>query len=349
MQTAIIIPVYNPSNNFEHFASELIEAMSLLKNRVIFVNDGCNDDWLDAFARLSQKDNVTVLSHDVNLGKGAALKTAMGHVSNNFPECIGVVTADADGQHSVKDIARICEAAHYDQHKDDLILGVREFDEKTPLKSKIGNVITRLIFYVLTAIKISDTQTGLRFIPYKYLEDMLTISSGGYAFEMEMLLWAKQNNISFHTVPIETIYIDDNKGSHFKPFTDSIKIYAVLFKQVISSSITAVVDLIAFALFFHFTSALFWANAFSRTVAFPVYYYMNRDFVFKQKHLGFHPVPKLILAIIVSGLFSYSLQLAFQTYLSWPEVVSKLLVETFVFFVNFVILRDFVYQKKASA
>lgn len=337
----ILVPVYNPTDAFVPF----IEALAKKSVPIIIVNDGCTVEYHDDLLRVQNLENVTLVAHKANLGKGAALKTGFAEVISLYPNCRGVVTADADGQHSVDDIIALLKKGQQDAHAEQIILGTRHFDADVPLRSRFGNVLTRIIFYMLTAIKIEDTQTGLRYIPLKYCYELSHLSADGYAFEMEMLLWAKQNDITLAVHPIETIYVDHNKGSHFKPFTDSVKIYAVLLKQVFASSATALVDLLAFAIFFYFTGWLFLANAFSRAASFPVYFYLNRDFVFKRAALGLHPVPKLIAAIIISGFFSYFLQYMAQKTLGWPEVVSKICIETLVFFINFVILRDIVYKK----
>lgn len=341
----IIIPAYNPSQEFLPFITELHERCVQEAVAILLVNDGCDVSYDHVLEMAISFSNVSIVKHETNLGKGAALKTGISAVKNIFPKCAGVVTADADGQHRVEDIFNVL---NFNAAKDDaLILGVRHFDQDVPIRSKLGNVLTRAVFYMLTSIRIEDTQTGLRRIPRNHFGAMLDIKSTGYAFEMEMLLWAKQSDVQLETQVIKTVYIDHNATSHFRPFVDSVKIYAVLLKQAFASTATAIVDLCAFSIFFALSGGmLFWANAFSRTVAFPVYFYMNRDFVFKQKQLGLHPVPKLVLAIIVSGLFSYSLQWLAQKTLGFNEVLSKLVIETIVFFINFIVLRDFVYKNK---
>ena len=340
----VLIPVYDPTDSFLPFVQGLAERLDGSNVNIVIVNDGCAPEFKAALESAAALPLVELVNHKTNLGKGVASKTGLDVIREKYPDCCGVVTADADGQHMIEDIQALV-AAGQNQKDAAFILGVRHFDKDVPLRSRLGNIITRGVFYMLTAVKIEDTQTGLRFIPSPYITDLLKLTAQGYAFEMEMLLWAKQHNVDINSVHINTVYIDHNKGSHFKPFTDSLKIYAVLLKQVLSSSITATVDLCAFAIFFHFTSWLFVANAFSRAVAFPVYYYLNRDFVFNRAALGLHPVPKLIAAIVVSGLVSYALQFGLQQALGWPEVFSKLLVEILVFFVNFVVLRDWVYRK----
>ncbi len=341
---AIIIPVYNPSEKFQLFIENLCARAHVENCLVILVNDGCDDSFSSAFAALSMLDVVRLFQHESNLGKGAALKTGFAVLAKSFPYIKGALTADADGQHSINDIFAVLKEGQGDHGS--LTLGTRDFDRDVPLRSRVGNTVTHMVFYVLTAIKLGDTQTGLRFVPSVYFKDMCDIKSSGYAFEMEMLLWAKQHNVKLRTKTISTIYLDGNSGSHFRPFVDSVKIYAVLLKQALSSIATSGVDLLMFSLFFYFSGGLlFWANAFSRTMSFPVYYFLNRDFVFKQKALGFHPVPKLVAVIFVSGVVSYFLQSLVLRIFGWPEILSKALIETLMFFVNFVILRDFVFKR----
>tara|TARA_R110002124_G_scaffold64985_2_gene177647 strand:- start:456298 stop:457407 length:1110 start_codon:yes stop_codon:yes gene_type:complete len=340
----ILVPVYNPSPEFVPFIQRLHERALAEGLFIILVNDGSDAQQYEAaFKSIEALSQIRFIEHSYNSGKGAALKSGLHKALIDFPKATGVISADADGQHSVEDIFKVLGQVSPDEK--DLILGVRQFEGAVPLRSLIGNKITRALFFMLTGVNITDTQTGLRFIPSAYFQQMLDIKSSGYAFEMEMLLWSKQAGVNIRPVPIHTIYIDDNQASHFRPFIDSVKIYAVLLRQVLSSSLTALVDLLVFALFFGLSGgALFWSNAFSRTVAFPVYYFMNRDFVFKQAKLGLHPMPKLIFVIIISGLFSYYLQAGVQQIFGWPEVLSKIIIETIVFFINFVVLRDFVYK-----
>lgn len=341
---AIIVPVYNPSDGFQSFMESLVARAHDERCIVVLVNDGCDSAFDAAFSALAALDHVRIYRHESNLGKGAALKTGFAALAKLCPVVRGAITADADGQHSIDDIFAVLKEGQADHTS--LTLGTRNFDQDVPLRSRVGNMVTHMVFYVLTAIKLGDTQTGLRFVPGVYFKDMCDIKSSGYAFEMEMLLWAKHKDVKLRTKAISTIYLDGNSGSHFRPFIDSIKIYAVLFKQALSSIATSAVDLLMFSLFFYLSGGLlFLANAFSRTMSFPVYYFLNRDFVFKQKALGFHPVPKLVCVIFISGVVSYLLQSALLRAFGWPEILSKALIETFMFFVNFVILRDFVFKR----
>lgn len=89
-----------------------------------------------------------MLTHEVNKGKGRALKTAILAILKTLPEAKGIVTIDSDGQHTYEDTLKCIQA--FLQYPDSLILGVRTFEESVPLRSRFGNVLTRDILDVFT-------------------------------------------------------------------------------------------------------------------------------------------------------------------------------------------------------
>jgi hypothetical protein len=159
-----------------------------------------------------------------------------------MPDKTGVITADADGQHTPKDIGRLIAAM--EQTPDALILGARQFDKDVPFRSMLGNKTTRVLMRILLGLKITDTQTGLRAIPREFIPDLLEIPYNRYEFELEMLLVAQQLRMKISEITIETVYLDGNSSSHFNPLLDSAKIYFVLFRYIAASIITAIFDYI---------------------------------------------------------------------------------------------------------
>ena len=153
-QTIVLIPAFQPRR-------ALLETTRQLTERgltVVVVDDGSGEDFAKIFADLPSQ--VHLVRHDVNRGKGAALKTGYRFIQQNFGSSI-IITADADGQHKVKDIIKIAEA--YDEHRGALLLGVRQFEQNhVPLRSRFGNVLTRNILKLITKRNLTDTQTGLR-------------------------------------------------------------------------------------------------------------------------------------------------------------------------------------------
>lgn len=229
---ALVIPAYQPDE-------QLLILIQALRNRrpeqlIIVVNDGSDHTLQKLFAALDQYQ-VEVLHHPQNLGKGQALKTAFAHyLQLTGHQGVGVVTADADGQHSVEDILTLSDAlAAAAQH---LHLGVRNFaaadfnGSTIPWRSKIGNRLTGYIFRKISTTALYDTQTGLRGIPTALLKPLLESASSGYELEMEMLLMACAHKIQMHQIPIKTIYFNGNTRSHFNPYLDSWKIYRVVWR-----------------------------------------------------------------------------------------------------------------------
>ena len=155
-----LIPSYQPTV----VSCELLEELRKTDPApIVVVDDGSGPTYRELFQRASRVPGTTVLTNAINLGKGAALKHGMNHVLVNHPDCAGVVTADADGQHAVSDILKIANELR--AHPAEAIFGSRDFKRDVPLRSKIGNTISRYIYRFLIGLNLSDTQTGLRGIP----------------------------------------------------------------------------------------------------------------------------------------------------------------------------------------
>ena len=152
--------------------------------------------------------------------------------------CCGVITADCDGQHSVNDVMRMaeqlcrCAAAG----RQELILGCRRFDESTPARSLLGNRIISRGMKLIYGLELSDTQTGLRAIPNALLPEALRLSGQRYEYELNMLIFARKRDVQVTAVPIETIYLDRNKGSHYRPLLDSLRILGQLCRGLTQST-----------------------------------------------------------------------------------------------------------------
>lgn len=223
-QCAIVIPSYNPTVELLNLIQHIREKNNAC---IILVNDGSHTHCCDIFEKAKEMPNIILLEHPINLGKGAALKTGLNYASKQDFKG-GVVTADGDGQHNPDDIIKILDILSL--YPNNLIIGVRDFQNNIPWRSKFGNVMTKKIFRLITGIALQDTQSGLRGIPYHFIPALLTINSQGYEFELEMLLQCKQHKIAIIEEPISTIYINENQSSHFRPIKDSIKIYYKLLR-----------------------------------------------------------------------------------------------------------------------
>ncbi len=223
MSVAALIPAYQPNE----MLLEVVEAVKKVGfSRIVVVNDGSKPECQAIFDRL---EGVTLLVHRQNQGKGAALKTGQRYLWDTAPaDEVGVVTLDADGQHRAED-AWLC-AEELWKHPETLVLGVRSFTRKgVPLVRMAGNVLTRVVFFLLVGRFIRDTQTGLRGLPRVWLPELSTIESNGYEYELEVLLYLRKRPL--RQVTIQTVYIGENESSHFNLWSDSIRIYGTLLKS----------------------------------------------------------------------------------------------------------------------
>jgi glycosyltransferase involved in cell wall biosynthesis len=239
---AFVIPAYNPDENLLEVVLSLKEK---LHNLIFIIDDGTKEEHQYIFDKLSLLENVIILKHAINMGKGAALKTAFNHILTQYSNIKGVVTLDSDGQHSAKDCFKIL--SKLEENENNLVLGYRTFSKNIPLKSYLGNNISKFIYKLILGRSFHDTQTGLRGISRNFMKKCLFIKSNRFEFETEQLVIATNlDSINIIEVPIETIYIENNRATTFRPILDSFKIYFVLFRYGLSSVITSIFDFLIF-------------------------------------------------------------------------------------------------------
>lgn len=290
----VVIPAYEPPLKFIDYLNELLKGGA---DGVLVVNDGSEQKYQDVFDRAKEIDGVTVLEYPENKGKGYALKHAFSYLKENSNENTLIVTADCDGQHSVLDVLRLADTAR--ENQESLILGARDFSSpNVPKRSRFGNVNTRRMFSLLYGLKVTDTQTGLRAFSYKMLDKMLAISGNRFEYEMNMLIVLYKQHVNFIEIPIETIYEekpdDVEKRSHFKTFSDSVKVWSVLLKNVnfylLGVILSAIVELGVYSLCVYLlfsglleTQNLILSAITSRILSSVVNYFINCKFVFNGK------------------------------------------------------------------
>ena len=221
-----VIPSLNPDARLIKLVSDLI---SNNFNKIIIVDDGSEDKII--FNKLKEHKEVIVLTHDVNKGKGAALKTAFSYYKDKLlKDYKGLVCLDSDGQHLVRDAINIGKVM---VKENKYTLGTRLFNTKeTPLRNKTGNRITSRVFKRLYGVYLKDTQTGLRAIPNRLIDFMLNVSGDHFEYEMNVLIDLVKNGEKIIEEDIKTVYLENsNKKSNFKVIKDSYKIYKNMFKR----------------------------------------------------------------------------------------------------------------------
>lgn len=342
----VLIPAYCPDEKM----IALLDQLTGWFEYILVVNDGSGEEYAPLFEQAKEK--AVVLEHEVNRGKGCALRTGFAYVSEHFTDAAGVVTIDADGQHTPEDVRRCCETFLKEPQK--VVMGCRDFegDTKIPPRSRFGNRLTSRLMRFFCDISLSDTQTGLRVLPFSILSEMLKVEGDRYEYEMNSIFRLKELNVAWTEVPIEVIYIDDNAGSHFNPVKDSIKIYKVFFKFCISSLGSCLLDMLLFLL----------AAPYLKTVM-PVYYIvaatvaaricsgifnycMNRA-VFKTKTKAADSGPKYFAVWLVQMACSAGIVTGLSALFPMiHEGIIKIIIDTVLFLLSYKIQQKWVFIKK---
>lgn len=341
---AVLIPARAPGPELFSLA-EAIRAHGF--GALLVVDDGGGAEFAELFASLVTQPGTHVLHHAANLGKGRALKTAFNYILTELPSLQGIVTADADGQHTAADIAAVAAALSSSAGappKARIVLGTRAFGSDVPLRSRLGNRLTRIIFRFLTGVQVADTQTGLRGLPLAVLPELLQLEGERYEYEMSMLAHLCRHGARPIEVPISTIYIDDNRSSHFDPIRDSMRIYFVLARFYFSSLIAAAIDFAGFSLAFAVTGNVLASVAFGR-VSSLVNFALNRKFVFNSRgRLPSSLLRYYILVVAIAGL-SYLLIRVSVAWLHWNVFAAKLVVDVLLSLVSFAAQRTYVFRR----
>lgn len=342
----IVIPSLEPDKKLLTLLAT-IRTMQPTTIPIVIVDDGSGSSFENIFQSAKDEFDCVVIKHEQNFGKGRALKTAMSYVLEYFGNAKGIVTIDSDGQHQYKDMAVCVDAFHV--HNDALIMGVRSFDGKVPLRSKFGNLLTRKIMKATTGIKLTDTQTGLRVIPRGFMEHLINTSGERFEYEMTMLLEAKNQNIAIIEVPIKTIYIEENQSSHFHALFDSIAIYAVFMRYLFSSVFSFLIDISLFSLIIYFIGesnfqTITIASYIARSVSSLFNYLVNNYIVFKNsssnsfvKYYGL-----VIVQTFVSSLF---VSMAHSRLMDFSPAILKIVIDLLLFLISFYVQKKWVFHK----
>lgn len=342
-----VVPVLNPEESLISYVAQLQETGI---GCVVCVDDGsCLGK--EVFAKL-EHCGVRILRHAVNLGKGRALKTAFNYILNTFEGEYCIVTVDADGQHSIESVKKCIDCYRDLKNKKVLVFGSRLFvstDQcKIPLRSRIGNLVTKKVFSFLCGIRLQDTQTGLRAFGLNLLPVLLQIKGERYEYETNMILQAKRltEGLEFVEIEIETIYEDNNAASHFNPIRDSFEIYKLIAAYSIASLLSVVIDYSIFSFAMFIGLGILCSTYLGRFLAAIVNFAVNRELVFKTKGRRSRQLVRYIMLLCVSGLLSATGVYLLKNLLHWNVILCKMGVETVLFFLNYYVQDKYVFGEK---
>lgn len=344
-QVVLLIPALNPDGQL----LELLEAVKdVWVGPILLVDDGSGPDCRDLFVQ-AEALGCDVIRHARNLGKGRGLKTGFNYCLTHYPDIIGCVTADADGQHTPADIAACADALRAAPTA--LVLGCRDFSQdNVPAKSMLGNRITRTVMRFLCGVGVTDTQTGLRAISADFMACLLDVPGERFEFETNMLLETRTQEVPIREVTIQTVYLEGNKSSHFNPLLDSVRIYALLLRFCAASLIGFVVDILCFYAFLRLLRPLASPDALvasatllARVVSATANYLINRKAVFKSKKRAARSGPRYAALCVVQVLLSAGLVTVLDRLFPGVTVVLKIVVDLCLFLLSFQVQRRWVF------
>ncbi len=331
----LIVSALEPNKDFIGFIDELLE---LHIGPVVIVDDGSGVKYRKVFRTLCLKENCTVLFHEENRGKGASIKTAIRWCISHFSDFMGMITVDCDGQHRPKDVKAV-----YDKlcsvPEDHLVLGVRTFaEDTTPKLSRTGNRVASSVMRALYSIDLTDTQTGLRGFRRSMLDWLLMVKGDHYDYELNVLIEAKRESISFTLVPVDTVYFRGNIESHYRPFADSWRIGKIMARGLLryfASSLTATaLDLTLFIVLtklifadLPLSSRILLGTLIARIFSSMLNYMINRRIVFSQDTRFYPTMLKFYTLWVCQLSISYLFVLTFTAISGIDEVFIKMLVD----------------------
>jgi glycosyltransferase involved in cell wall biosynthesis len=214
-----LIPALNAARTLAPVVQETLRNLDY----VLVVDDGSSDET-SAVAR--EAGATHVLRHEVNRGKGGALKTGFAHaLANGFD---AVITLDADGQHLAQEIPKFIEAR--ERTGADLIIGGRAhlFDRMLPRRRMANRFSARAIAWA-SRTGITDSQSGFRLYSARLLRGV-SLRTDGFDMESEVIVRAGWGGYQVITTPIELGFVDGLSTSHYKPLLDTLRIAWTVFR-----------------------------------------------------------------------------------------------------------------------
>lgn len=352
-KTYIIIPALEPESGL---CGRIREMIRRIPAEIVVIDDGSGSDYREIFDKIAEMKECTVLRHDENKGKGQALKTGFRYVRRAAGTDCRVLCADSDGQHLAEDGVRLLQTVQ--QHPNALVLGERNFSGKeVPWKSRIGNRISSMLFLVLSGIRLNDTQTGLRAFGGNLLDLMIRTSGDRFEYETQVLFACAEQRIPILGETTETVYLNGNEGTHFRPIRDSLQVVRALLRPLAAFGLTslfcALLDLYLFRIFdgaFRNVGALQGiaaATAAARILSAAVNFMLNRNWVFRAGDKYRAPDRKAVSRyfFLCAGIMTTS---ALSVYgvtelLQIKPAAAKILCDGILFFFSYRIQRKWVF------
>ncbi|MFD5599414.1 GtrA family protein [Leucobacter sp. NPDC058333] len=348
----ILIPAYEPSTRLVSLVRELRCADTGEPPADIWVIDDGSGPAFDRVFEDVAEVGAQVTRFDTNRGKGATLKAGFAAAQREQPGS-PVVTADADGQHTVADILRVVEGTARSVANTGetapLLLGCRGFDGDVPVRSRFGNAVSRWLFRAVAGWPLSDTQTGLRGVPAAMLPWLAEVPGERFEYEQIVLLRLRGAGFTAREIPIDTVYLDDNGSSHFRPVLDSLRVMLPVLLFALSSLSAFVIDTIALVILQALTGALVPSIIAARVLSAGMNFAVNRRLVFARTggaELRRQVVQYVGLAAVL--LASNIVWMSFLTEHGVPLWLAKVVTEGVLFILSYRVQRAAIFRAPSA-
>ena len=335
-----VIPAYQPDGKLPCLAQELKQQGF----QVLIVDDGSGAAYAGIFREAEKA--ARVVSYPVNRGKGYALKTAYACLRGMAGDGGRIVTLDCDGPHRVEDAVRLCDVS-MDQ-PDALFLGSRKQSTSSPLRSRFGNAVTRGVFRLATGTAVYDTQTGLRAFSARLLTELMEIPGERYEYETNVLLYCARRGVPIREIPIQTVYLNANAGSHFHVIRDSWRIYREVLKFSASSLAGFLTDYSLYSLLVCRGVPPLRANIAARCVSAVVNFSLNRRFVFQDGGPLWKSAARYF-ALALGILTCNTALLGFLTAAGVHALGAKLITEILLFLCSYLVQKNYIFYRKVPS
>ena len=180
---------------------------------------------------------------------------------------------------------------------------------------------------------------------------MCDVSGDRFEYETNVLLELKNMGAEYKEVKIETVYLENNKSSHFRPFHDTVKIMSLMLKYCASSTISFAADILLFTLLHKFcTAGILVSTIVARLISSVVNFFLNKKLVFKTSASVKKTLVRYYALAIPTMLVSAFATKLFALLFAVPEsslivTLIKIVVDILIFVFNFRVQKRWVFKK----
>ena len=198
----IIIPCYNEKNTIEEILKRINESLKsyeLLKFEVLIVDDFSNDGTKDVLKNFTNNKKIQIFYHDNNLGKGAAIHTALKHATGDI-----TIIQDADLEYDPFDYYKLL--VPFFETNADIVYGSRFLGGGKYVRIHffwhyLANKILTFICNLFINLNLSDMETGYKVFRTSALKS-IDLKEKSFSFEPEVTIKLAKKNYKFFEVPI---------------------------------------------------------------------------------------------------------------------------------------------------